>query len=199
MKLTEPLRYKVNEIFYSLQGEGFHTGMPAVFVRLSGCNLSCDFCDTQHNDGKDMTAHEIVEEVCGYPPCGRVIITGGEPTVHDLSSICDALHDKGYAIHIETNGTLPVKGDVDWVTCSPKEAASPHPYYVHPSLYERADEVKIVFTGDNGFEREAEKFITKNRFLQPCSGMNTEETVNYILSHPTWRLSLQTHRFLGIK
>ncbi len=185
MKSTE---LPVNEIFYSLQGEGFHTGLPAVFVRLSGCNLKCDFCDTDHLSHEMMTVGEIVSRVIAYPAT-TVILTGGEPSIRPLDELVDALHASGRRVHIETNGTRPLPGSIDWVTCSPKPGGD--------TVLTRCDELKIVYTGQD-VESIAAKFDTTNLFLQPCSGENTAEVVDYIKSHPHWRLSLQTHRLIDI-
>lgn len=195
------MRLPVNEIFYSLQGEGMHTGSAAVFVRLSGCNLRCTFCDTDHSASVPMSVREIVEKV---EECGGgsriVIVTGGEPSLYDLTELTEALHRSGRRVHVETNGTREIKGDVDWITCSPKKDALP-PYSVDASIAERASELKVVYTGQDAAELEAiaGRFATKNRFLQPCSGENVKETVEMILGLPEWRLSLQTHRMIEIK
>ena len=109
--------YKINEIFYSLQGEGFYTGTPSVFVRFSGCNLSCPFCDTDHNQGVMMTADEIAAAVNAYP-ASHVVLTGGEPSLFVDDELTAALH--GHFIAMETNGTHPVAAGVDWITMSPK-------------------------------------------------------------------------------
>lgn len=193
------MKLPVNEIFYSLQGEGMHTGTAAVFVRLSGCNLRCSFCDTNHSASTLMSVDEIVDEVMKYR-AHTVIVTGGEPSIFDLTELTDALHRENRRVHVETNGTHPIKGDVDWITCSPKAEASPA-YFVDATMLERADEVKMVFTGQELTELEgvAQRFATKNRFLQPCSGENVKETVEMILRSPDWRLSLQTHRMIEIK
>ena len=107
---------KINEIFYSLQGEGAHTGTPAVFVRFSGCNLKCDFCDTSHESGIEMADEAIIEEVCKYP-CRMVILTGGEPGLWIDDALVDALHKAGKYVAIETNGTQVLPEAIDWVTC----------------------------------------------------------------------------------
>ena len=131
---------KINEIFYSLQGEGFYTGTPAVFVRFSGCNLKCSFCDTQHEDGRMMSDDEIVAEVCKYP-CRMVILTGGEPGLWIDSIVIATLHAAGKYIAIETNGTCVLPEGIDWVTCSPKEGT------ILKVL--RMDEVKVVYVGQD--------------------------------------------------
>lgn len=122
---------RVNEIFYSLQGEGHFTGTPAIFVRLSGCNLNCDFCDTDHVSSSDMPEEEIVKRVNDFP-AAHVVITGGEPTLQLTASLVDKLHDAGKFVQIETNGTRlldPSLADkIDWITCSPKEGGqTQHP------------------------------------------------------------------------
>ncbi len=211
--------YRVNEIFYSLQGEGFWTGTPMVFVRHSGCNLRCPFCDTDHRAFRDMTAEEIVKEVWRLDreanrenpargSCGRVCITGGEPLLQLDYDLIDALHRYDYAIHLETNGTRPVPARVDWVTLSPKEDV-PELEGNGKVVLERANEVKLVFDGSMDEERLCrwEDFPADWHFLQPCDTGDPEknrdlmqETVDYILSHGgTWRLSLQTHKLLDIR
>lgn len=127
---------KINEIFYSLQGEGFHVGTPAVFVRFSGCNLKCEFCDTRHEEGVMMSDEEILEQVCQYP-CKTVILTGGEPGLWVDEDLVAALHKAGKYVCIETNGTCVLPESIDWVTCSPKLGASLRVC--------RMDEVKVVF------------------------------------------------------
>jgi len=178
---------KINEIFYSLQGEGYHTGTPAVFVRFSGCNLTCDFCDMQHQEGVLMTDDQIVSEVKKHP-ASVVILTGGEPSLFVDEALVDQLHQAGLYLCMETNGTRPVPAAVDWITCSPKPGAS--------LGIQRMDEVKVVYTGQDISVYEG--LPASHFFLQPCSGLNTVETVEYILSHPKWRLSLQTHKLIDI-
>ena len=179
---------KINEIFYSLQGEGFHTGTPAVFVRFSGCNLKCPFCDTQHEDGTLMTDEAIVEEVCRYP-ARMVILTGGEPSLWIDEGLVRLLHGAGKYICIETNGTRPLPPGIDWVTCSPKAGGA--------VCLERMDEVKVVYQGQSLLPYES--LPAWHFFLQPCSGGNIAETVACVLRHPHWRLSLQTHKLIDIR
>lgn len=180
-------QYRVNEIFYSLQGEGAYTGVPAVFVRFSGCNRRCVFCDTDFAAYKLMTASEIVAVVKQYP-AATVILTGGEPALQVDDELVNSLHEAGLRIHIETNGSLDVPAGIDWVTCSPKD---------RDITLTRADEVKVVFTGDDP-EWAAGLFEGAQLSLQPLSCSNTTATVEYIKSHPWWRLSLQTHKLIDI-
>lgn len=201
MKSTETQAtavYNVNEIFYSLQGEGFHTGTPAVFIRLAGCNLRCPFCDTPHTAFTPMDTDRIIELIVPYA-AATVVLTGGEPTLHNLGPLVEALHGDRRRVHIETNGTRPVHPDIDWVTCSPKTLSSGPEAALHPSMASRADELKIVFQDTRGIEELARRFDTKNLFLQPCSCSNTAAVVEYIKAHPHWRLSLQTHKLIDIR
>lgn len=190
--------YRVNEIFYSLQGEGFWTGTPMVFVRLSGCNLQCPFCDTDHQDGRPMTAEELVQAVRTEGPCKRVCLTGGEPLLQADRELVDTLHLAGYKIHLETNGTRSVPEGVDWVTLSPKEDFMSGGKVV----VEKADELKLVLAPGTDPAKWA-GFPASWHFLQPCAAPdgsdNTAETVAYIQEHPQWRLSLQTHKLLNIR
>lgn len=189
MKLTEEKRfYRVNEIFYSLQGEGWYCGTPAVFLRFSGCNRACTFCDTDFAAFTKMDA-EAIAEACAAFPSRHLVVTGGEPLMQLDSDLLRALKARGFYVQIETNGSLPAPPEVDWVTCSPKEP----PYGI-----DRVDELKIVYQGKD-VEQTALLFDTPRRFLQPCSGLNTAETVEYILAHPQWRLSLQTHKLIDIR
>lgn len=179
---------KINEIFYSLQGEGFHTGTPAVFVRFSGCNLRCGFCDTRYETGVEMSDEEILAEVQQYP-CRMVILTGGEPGLWVDEALVDALHRIGKYVCIETNGTQVLPENIDWVTCSPKEGGL--------LRLKRIDEVKVVYVGQDVSPYLA--LPASQHFLQPCSCQNTEEVVAYIQEHPQWRLSLQTHKLIHIQ
>lgn len=179
---------KINEIFYSLQGEGFHTGTPAVFIRFSGCNLHCSFCDTQHDEGVLMSDDDILEEVKCYP-ASMVILTGGEPGLWIDESLVEKLHQLGKFVCVETNGTRELPANVDWVTCSPKQGGKLNLLHM--------DEVKVVFLGQD--VSVYEHFPATYFFLQPCSGGNIPETVEYVKQHPIWRLSLQTHKLIDIR
>ncbi len=206
--------YQVNEIFYTLQGEGAHSGIPAVFVRFSGCNLHCPWCDTDFHAHTGMEAEEIVAEVralYAIPNERRkmVVLTGGEPCLQADKALIDALHEAGFYICIETNGTLPLPAGIDWITCSPKAGSK--------LALEQADEVKVVFTGDYDPAIWRKHLKATHWLLQPLryngewlmqSGIdewgddrndNLDETVRYILSHPFWRLSVQLHKIIGLR
>lgn len=179
---------KINEIFYSLQGEGFHTGTPAVFIRFSGCNLKCSFCDTQHEEGIGMSDEEILAEVGKYPAT-TVILTGGEPSLWIDREFVNRLHRMEKFVCIETNGTRPLPDNMDWVTCSPKQGAE--------LRISRMDEVKVVYEGQD--IAVYEPLPARYFFLQPCSCNNIGETLDCVMRHPKWRLSLQTHKLIDIR
>lgn len=193
--------YRVNEIFYTLQGEGRFTGTPAVFLRFSGCNLACGFCDTEFTEYSLLSLDRIVEQVCIFPS-RHIVITGGEPLLQLTDSLAIALHEKGFFIQIETNGTLRLNGSlpelVDWVTCSPKS---------QNIVIQRIDELKVVHTGQAlSFYEEMPIEHPECRYLQPCdegdpvrNAENFARAVDYIKAHPVWKLSLQTHKLTGIK
>ncbi len=197
---------RVNEIFYSLQGEGFFTGTPSVFVRLSGCNLKCSFCDTQHETYEEMTEEDIVAAVLQYP-ARHIVVTGGEPSLQLTASLVEKLHAAGRFVAVETNGTRLLPENVDWITLSPKDSFLSAPSASHkPSqpVLVRADELKLVFDG-----RDVPTYghiAVTHRFLQPCdtgdSARNRlllKQTIDYCLAHPEWRLSLQTHKICDIQ
>lgn len=184
------MNLRVNEIFYSLQGEGRWTGTPACFLRLSGCNLRCPFCDTDHSAATPMSVAEIMKEIERYP-AGIVVITGGEPSLQPLEEIVDAIHRSGRRVHIETNGTNRLPDSIDWITCSPKDGGE--------VVTERIDELKVVYQGRD-VESMLDRYSNAGSFyLQPCSGANIPETIAYIMEHPRWTLSLQTHKISGIR
>ncbi|MGX8713003.1 MAG: 7-carboxy-7-deazaguanine synthase QueE [bacterium] len=193
---------KVNEIFYSLQGEGYFSGTAAVFVRLSGCNLHCPFCDTQHESGREMTDAEIVAEVAKFP-ARNVVVTGGEPSLQLTRSFVNAIHDIDKMVAVETNGTHRLPGNVDWITFSPKDAffgntAKPVLNFV--------DEIKVVFDGEHEPSMYPDIMCTHARYLQPCDTGDpvrnaeiTTKAIEYIKKDPRWKLSLQIHKILNIR
>lgn len=193
---------KVNEIFYSLQGEGYYTGTPAVFVRLSGCNLKCPFCDTDFSKYTEMTEEQIVDDVCKLSiDCHFVVITGGEPTLQDTTLLIDMLHQNGYKVAMESNGTRTAPYNVDWLTISPKKSFFKNGGDV---VVKKCNELKLVFNGEN----EPQDFGIKadHYYLQPCDvkepNRNLEiinKVVEYIKTNPIWKLSLQTQKILNVR
>lgn len=211
--------YSVKEIFYTLQGEGANAGTPAVFLRFAGCNLwsgrekdranaVCRFCDTQFvgvdgtGGGKFRTATSLANTVAKEWPSGSkaskarrfVVCTGGEPLLQLDKPLIAALHAKGFRIAIETNGTLQPPPGIDWICVSPKARA--------PLALTRGDELKLVFPQQGGEPERYEKFAFKHFFLQPMDSPrrahHTRLAVAYCKAHPRWRLSLQTHKLIGI-
>ena len=194
--------YPINEIFHSLQGEGYNTGVASVFIRFSGCNLRCAFCDTEHERHTMMPLPAIVDAVMRFPDAPLIVLTGGEPSLYVDEQLLSALRLTGKKIAIETNGTRPLPPGVDWVTLSPKFGFPGGDAL--PCVMKCCDELKVVYTGQDLSQYD---FITaRHRFLQPCyvedeqqRRLNTQMCVNAVLSDPRWRLSLQTHRYLGIR
>jgi 7-carboxy-7-deazaguanine synthase (Cx14CxxC type) len=211
------MTYAVKEIYYTLQGEGAQTGRPAVFLRFAGCNLwtgreedraeaVCRFCDTDFlgtdgpGGGKFDTSDALADAVARAWPhedervARYVVCTGGEPTLQLDEALLEALHAHDFEIAIETNGTLPVSPLVDWVCVSPKAGA--------PLEQSRGDELKLVYPQEGLDPAEFEHLKFARFFLQPMDGPqlpeNTALTVAYCKAHPKWRLSIQTHKLIGI-
>lgn len=195
--------YRINEIFHSLQGEGFHTGTPAVFVRFSGCNLRCAFCDTQHQTGEPMTAQAIIDEANRYSNAPLLVLTGGEPSLFiDEAFVAELKQKTGKRIAIETNGTRSLPSNLDWVTLSPKTAFEGGA--VEPCVLTHCDELKVVYLGQDLTQYNS--IEAKYRFLQPCFSedesqrqANMQSCVDAVMNRPGWRLSLQIHRILNIR
>jgi 7-carboxy-7-deazaguanine synthase (Cx14CxxC type) len=210
--------YTVKEIYYTLQGEGAHTGRPAVFCRFAGCNLwsgreadradaVCRFCDTEFvgtdgpGGGRFTSARSLADAVAAAWPTGAaegarrfVVCTGGEPLLQLDAAAVDALHAAGFEVAVETNGTQPAPSGLDWICVSPKAEAR--------LVLTEGDELKLVFPQAGG---EPERYMDlgfRHFFLQPMDGpdrrRNTELALQYCLEHPEWRLSLQTHKMLGL-
>ena len=188
---------QVVEIFYSLQGEGAHVGKPAVFVRLAGCNLACSFCDTDYALRSLAPVESVVARVRELGgPCRTVILTGGEPLAQRASSaLIDTLCAAGYRVHIESNGTIPVAlGEGVWLTVSPKER-------LHPAMAQRANEAKLIVDGSVPLAWLDAFPATTPVFLQPEGNKpaNVALALAAAKAQPErLRLSLQTHKFIGI-
>ena len=198
--------FRVNDIFYSLQGEGRNTGRAAVFVRFAGCNLRCPFCDTEFETYREMSNEEILDAVKALIPSNQtpfpwggaggrllIVLTGGEPTLQVDETFVDFLHEHGYEVAMESNGTRPAPKNLDWLAVSPKQKP----------VRQHCNEVKVVFTDAehvSDFDLEADYY-----YLQPCDTGDvqrnraiTQACVEYIKAHPQWRLSLQTHKLIDI-
>jgi 7-carboxy-7-deazaguanine synthase len=211
------MSYAVKEIFYTLQGEGAQTGRPAVFCRFAGCNLwsgreqdrasaICKFCDTDFADtnGRGGGIFASAEALAGAidrtwpanaePGKRFVVCTGGEPLLQINTELIDALHTCGFEIAVETNGTIVAPAGLDWICVSPKAGAS----FQQCS----GDELKLVFPQPGAEPKQFEQLAFRHFFLQPLDGpdreLNTTLALKYCLEHPRWRLSLQTHKLLGI-
>ncbi|WP_305239300.1 7-carboxy-7-deazaguanine synthase QueE [uncultured Muribaculum sp.] len=191
---------KINEIFYSLQGEGYFSGTPSVFIRFCGCNLNCPFCDTDHITANMELSDEDILSVIAEWPSRHVVLTGGEPSLQVTSELISKLHDKGYYVQAETNGTVRLPDAIDWIACSPK---------TEKIAYDEVDEIKIIYTGTNTnhqFIRHFETVKAKCYNLQPCDvgiqQKNVElmaECIDFIKANPNWNLSIQSHKLLGIR
>ena len=194
--------YPIVEIFHSVQGEGFHAGIPHVFVRFGNCNLRCEWCDTDFLTYEERTLDSIVDEVLSYD-CDRVIFTGGEPAMQDLAAIGSILKENGINLSIETNGTIPVDPVIDWVCVSPKDQL-----YPNAKIKQRSgDELKVVYCGQGLEMYDDLKQGFTHHFIQPCyiDGESVEENgrsfqivEKLVKQSPGWRLSLQTHKWMGV-
>lgn len=193
----------VMEQFASLQGEGVNTGRPAWFVRVGGCDVGCSFCDVKESWNPDIhpltSTDEIVRQAV-ESGTRSVVITGGEPMLYQLDDLCDKLHAEGMSIFLETSGTEPPSGDFDWICLSPKKGNPVHPFWLHA-----ASELKVIIRCEEDFAF-AESMSSKvpmscMRQLQPEWSVRHNILpimVRYILKHPTWRLSVQTHKYIKI-
>jgi organic radical activating enzyme len=191
------------EHFYTLQGEGVYSGQAAYFIRLGGCDVGCVWCDVK--DSWDAAAHplmsvqELVTAAAAYP--GRIaVITGGEPALHDLTHLTVALKEAGFRTHIETSGSSPLSGDLDFVTLSPKKFKAPL-----PECMLVASELKVVVYHKSDFEWAEQHALNVGDnctlYLQPEWSRHDGVTpliIDYIKEHPQWQLSLQTHKYINI-
>lgn len=205
--------YKVKEIYYTLQGEGFHSGRGAVFCRFSGCNLwsgreedrvsaICKFCDTDFRGtdgplGGSYEVDDLVQTICSQFPADSgcfVVFTGGEPALQLDQKLIDKLHDRGVEIAIETNGTLPLANHIDWICVSPKAK--------EPLVITTGNELKLVYPQAENTPADFEKLNFQHFYLQPLDDLKQEENIQkcvaFCMAQPQWKLSLQTHKIIGI-
>jgi 7-carboxy-7-deazaguanine synthase len=210
------MTYTVKEIFYTLQGEGAHTGRAAVFCRFAGCNLwtgreqdrataVCDFCDTDFvgvgpDGGRFETPHALADAVAAAWPAGSdgqpyVVCTGGEPLLQLDEAAIAALQARGFQVAVESNGTRPAPRTLDWICISPKARA--------PLVQVSGDELKLVYPQKDAPPDRFASLDFRHFYLQPMDGpdleANTRAAVAYCLAHPRWHLSMQTHKLLGLR
>ena len=194
--------FPIVETFHSLQGEGYWAGRSAYFIRLAGCNVGCPWCDTKESWNAARMPKRSVQELVGAAIAAQptfVVITGGEPLTHDLTELTHALALRGLTVHLETSGAYPLTGKFDWITLSPHPHRPPH-----PSLYAQVHQLKVVIANPSDLEwAEQQSALVGSkvhRFLQP--EWNTPDSnrlvTEYVKAHPAWRVSLQTHKYLGI-
>ncbi len=209
------MMYTVKEIYFTLQGEGYHTGRPAVFIRFTGCNLwtglewdrqsaICDWCDTDFvgidgpNGGK-YSATEITNIITDLWPESQssrpyIVCTGGEPLLQMDNTLIETIHDAGFEIGLETNGTILPPHGIDWICVSPKAKAD--------FILKKGNELKIVFPQSGINPRQHENLEFDHFFIQPMDGEKQKENIKkseeFVFKHPQWKLSLQTHKIVGI-
>ena len=203
MNITQTITYPIVETFHSVQGEGYWTGVNAFFIRLGGCDVHCPWCDTKHSWNPSRhpqkSTQELAQEAIAVNPA-IVIITGGEPLMHDLCPLTTTFRNAGIQIHLETSGAHPYSGNFDWVTFSPKQFKAPD-----ASIYCHTNELKVVVTNeyDLKWAEQQAALIPQSAlcYLQPewNSPKSKKLIFKYVLKHPQWRISLQTHKLLEIR
>jgi organic radical activating enzyme len=186
------IRLKINEIFYSIQGEGANAGMPAIFIRLSGCNLKCPYCDTDHNDYREYSIKELIEKIENFD-CRNIIWTGGEPTLQLTDEILE--HFKGYYHCIETNGTNKVPSLIDYVVCSPKIKRK-----LMANFKDGVDELRYPIKEGDKLPDISKVPHASHYYVSPVD--ITKRNINYciklIKKNPQWKISVQMHKLLKI-
>jgi organic radical activating enzyme len=190
------------EAFYTIQGEGFHTGKPAYFIRLGGCDVGCHWCDVKESWNADLHPPTTIEAIVSAAKeySNTIVITGGEPLMWNMFPLTELLKKEGFTIHLETSGAYPLTGIWDWVCLSPKKTMPPRAEW-----YAAAHELKVVVFNQNDFlwaENHAEKTNDEAQlFLQPewsKREIMIPKMTEYVMAHPKWRISLQSHKYLNI-
>lgn len=193
----------VMEYFYTIQGEGFHSGVPCYFVRLAGCDVGCTFCDVKESWEKENHPLYPIQEIVDWvftTKATKVVVTGGEPLMHQLNLLCALFHSHNIDCHIETSGAHSYSGSWDWFTLSPKKRKLPL-----EENYAKADELKVIISRANDFlfaEQEAEKVSSECKlYLQPEWSKESDvlkHIIEYVKQNPQWNISLQTHKYMNI-
>ena len=196
--------FPVMESFYSIQGEGTHSGKPSYFIRLAGCDVNCDWCDVKDSWDIDSSQYKSIDEITNEInkfSTDLVIITGGEPLMHNLTDLTSALKKLGKKIHIETSGTHPVSGNFDWICFSPKKFKKPL-----DEFFKMSNELKIIISKDSDFiwaEYLLRQIKNKPELILQAEWSKSEiinpKILDYIKSNPKWRISLQTHKYLHVE
>ncbi|MEP6616901.1 MAG: 7-carboxy-7-deazaguanine synthase QueE [Ginsengibacter sp.] len=197
------LSLPVMEAFYTIQGEGYHQGKAAYFIRLGGCDVGCVWCDVKESWDMNIHPRKPVNEIIAdakLSGCQLAVITGGEPLLHNLDELTAALHETGMSTNIETSGSSPLSGSWDWICLSPKKFKEPL-----TEVLLKADELKIIIFNRSDFQW-AEKYAARvagncKLYLQPewnKSAMVTPWIIEYIKAHPEWQLSLQIHKYINV-
>lgn len=201
-KVAEGKMLPLMEEFYTIQGEGYHSGKAAYFIRVGGCDVGCHWCDVKESWNPDIhpptEIRAIVENAAKYSK--TIVVTGGEPLMWNMNPLTSALKEKGLQIHIETSGAYPVSGEWDWFCLSPKKTMPPV-----QEAYERASELKVIIYNQHDFqwaEQHAAK-VSENckLFLQPEWSRRDKmmpHIADYVMNHPQWQISLQSHKYIGI-
>ena len=201
--VAEGLMLPLMEAFYTIQGEGYHSGKSAFFLRIGGCDVGCHWCDVKESWNADLhpptEIHKMIDQILAYP-AKTVVVTGGEPLMWNMQPLTDRLHNNGMSVHIETSGAYPLSGDFDWICLSPKKNNPPK-----DAIIPLTNELKIIIHNLNDF-KWAEKYAAKcssncKLYLQPEWSKVQEmmpHITDYVMKHPKWNVSLQTHKYMGI-
>jgi len=207
MSFSDPTRngkfLPLMEDFYTIQGEGFHTGKAAYFLRIGGCDVGCYWCDVKESWNPDLHPLTLTDEIARRAtdnPARTVVITGGEPLMYNLDYICKRLKEQGLKIHLETSGSHPLSGSFDWICLSPKKKSPPK-----PEIFRVASELKVIIFDETDFAWAEETALTVNPECYLClqpewSRMQAilPDIVEYVLKNPRWHISLQAHKFMHI-
>ena len=201
--VAEGLMLPLMEAFYTIQGEGYHSGKSAFFLRIGGCDVGCHWCDVKESWNADLhpptEIHKMIDQILAYP-AKTVVVTGGEPLMWNMQPLTDSLHNKGMSVHIETSGAYPLSGVFDWICLSPKKNNPPK-----EAIIPKANELKVIIHNRNDF-KWAEQFASHcssdcKLFLQPEWSKAKEmmpEIVDYVMNNPKWNISLQSHKYMNI-
>ena len=201
--VAEGLMLPLMEAFYTIQGEGYHSGKSAFFLRIGGCDVGCHWCDVKESWNADLhpptEIHKMIDQILAYP-AKTVVVTGGEPLIWNMQPLTDRLHNNGMSVHIETSGAYPLSGDFDWICLSPKKNNPPK-----DAIIPLTNELKIIIHNLNDF-KWAEQYAAKcssncKLYLQPEWSKVQEmmpHITDYVMKHPKWNVSLQTHKYMGI-